>query len=357
MVMEGKTLKFFKIFIFLLGCLSFVNAQDISFTQFYAVPYQINPALTAAINGSYRVGLIYKDQWRNPLTNPFTTTAVGGEVKFDAKRQEKRVKDRFGIGLFFLNDRLNSTALTSSQISFSGSFQKVLNEKTNQFLGAGVQFSVHQRNVNYDQLDFGDEFNQLDGYNQQTAEVLPPNNLGFADLTVGLNYSISPSERNKFQAGFAAHHLLSPNASFFGKKENLNPAIDPNSDLLMRLVAHVSYDRQISEYLYVLPRLMYQQQGNDQEIRLGTNAKYFLPGFQNALFFGAWLSTINNIDGFSLNYVSPLVGIQLKSFIIGLSYDLNIRDLATNQRNFNALELSFRFNGDFYNDTGSCPEF
>jgi len=349
--------KLFKIHFLALTVGFSLQAQDVSFTQFFAVPYQINPALTGAIDGSYRVGMIYKDQWRSALDNPFTTTAVGGEVKFDVKKKESTSADRVGISLFFMNDRVNTFALNTSQISLSGAFHKMLDKKRNQFLGIGAQLSIVQRNINYDQLNFGDEFNNLDGFDQSTFETLPPNNLGYADLNIGLNYSIRPTKKNALQIGLAMHHLTTPNASFFNNIENLNPAIDPISIVERRTVLHVSYDQVMSEYFTLLPRVLFQQQGNDQEFRLGANMRYYLEGFYNALFFGAWVSGINNVDGFSMNYVSPLVGIQIKSFIVGLSYDINIRDLTGGTRNFNAFELSIRFNGDYYNDDGFCPEF
>jgi len=108
-------------FTFLLCCFYSINqavSQDVSFTQFYVMPYQINPALTGTIDGTYRVGMIYKDQWRGGIDNPYTTTAVGGEVKFDVG-QDKRATDRAGISLFFMNDQVDAIALNTSQISLS----------------------------------------------------------------------------------------------------------------------------------------------------------------------------------------------------------------------------------------------
>jgi len=332
-------------------------AQDVSFTQFFAMPYQINPALTGTIDGKYRIGMIYKDQWRGGVDNPYTTTAIGGEVRFDVNPAEKRNPDRAGIGIFFMNDQVNTFSLNTSQIAISGAYHKSLGKDGNQFLGAGAQISIFQRNIGYDNLNFGDEFNELDGFDQTSAEILPPNNLGFVDISLGFTYLIKPRKSTSVLAGAALHHLTSPNASFFEGQENLNPAIDPNSLLLQRIVAHVSVDQKLSEFLHIQPRVLYQQQGYNKEVRIGTNLQYFTEGNLNAFHFGAWLSAVDNVDGFSMNYFSPLVGFQLKSFLIGFSYDINIRQTFGDTRGLDAFELTFRFNGDYYNDDGFCPEF
>lgn len=352
---------FIKIFIFLLCCFYSINqavSQDLNFTQFYVMPYQINPALTGTIEGTYRVGMVYKDQWRGGVDNPYTTTAVGGEVKFDLG-EDRIATDRAGIGLFFMNDQVNAIALNTSQISLSGAYHKLISKENKQYIGIGAQMSVFQRNINYDQLNFGDEFNQLNGFDQISQEVLPPNNLGFFDLSIGLNYHIRPTKSSAFFAGAALHHITTPNISFYKNQDNINPAIDPTSELNIRTVVHLSYDQSIAERITISPRAMVQIQGYDTEVRLGSNMKYYLEGFRNALHFGAYLSMVDNIDGFAMNSLSPLVGFQLKNFLLGLSYDINMRQSFSGTAGLNSFELSLRFNGDFYNEgPGSiCPEF
>ena len=45
-------------------------AQDRHFSQFYSSPLTLNPALTGAFDGKYRVGTNYRDQWRGLLEQP-----------------------------------------------------------------------------------------------------------------------------------------------------------------------------------------------------------------------------------------------------------------------------------------------
>lgn len=52
---------------------STLKAQvDPHFSQYYMYPSWLNPALTGAFDGDYRVTGIYRSQWGN-ITNPFAT--------------------------------------------------------------------------------------------------------------------------------------------------------------------------------------------------------------------------------------------------------------------------------------------
>ncbi|MBK6997474.1 MAG: type IX secretion system membrane protein PorP/SprF [Lewinellaceae bacterium] len=89
-------------FSFLMTVLSTtLSAQDKHFTQFYAAPLSLNPALTGAMEGSYRVGTIYRDQWRKVLDNPIKTFSMFADLRFDTRRK-KNNDDAIGLGLMFL---------------------------------------------------------------------------------------------------------------------------------------------------------------------------------------------------------------------------------------------------------------
>ena len=63
---------------------SVIFAQDKHFSQFYASPMAMNPALAGAFDGKFRVGAIYRDQWRGALDNPFVTFSriLGHEIRY-----------------------------------------------------------------------------------------------------------------------------------------------------------------------------------------------------------------------------------------------------------------------------------
>ncbi len=51
-----------------------LQAQDVHFSQYYTFAQALNPALTGNFDGSYRVALIYRNQWSSFLNkNAFVT--------------------------------------------------------------------------------------------------------------------------------------------------------------------------------------------------------------------------------------------------------------------------------------------
>src|SRR5437868_6623101 len=92
----------------LLVCLFALSsfAQDIHFSQYYASPLTLNPALTANINGMFRVAANYRNQWFTiPVLNsvaPYQTY----QVSFDMPILRERLgNDGFGFGGMFYADK------------------------------------------------------------------------------------------------------------------------------------------------------------------------------------------------------------------------------------------------------------
>ncbi len=166
-------------------------AQDHHFTQFYAAPLQLNPALTGAFDGKYRVGGVYRDQWRALLDQPYKTFAFGADMRF-AMNQTASAKDKIGVGVTFMNDRVDQIGFSTTQLGISAAYHKSLNTQNSQYLSAGFQFGLNQRNVNYDYLSFQDQFNGISKFDNLTYEKLPENNFGFGDLSLGVNYTSAP---------------------------------------------------------------------------------------------------------------------------------------------------------------------
>ncbi|MBL7828902.1 MAG: type IX secretion system membrane protein PorP/SprF, partial [Saprospiraceae bacterium] len=116
--------------LYLIGCLcsliSFeVVAQDKHFTQFYAAPLSLNPALTGAMEGSYRVGAIYRDQWRSVLEEPIKTFSFYADLRFDRKKKNNS-DDAIGLGIMFFNDKVGIVDFSTTQIAVSLAYHKAL---------------------------------------------------------------------------------------------------------------------------------------------------------------------------------------------------------------------------------------
>ncbi|MFN4079901.1 MAG: PorP/SprF family type IX secretion system membrane protein [Saprospiraceae bacterium] len=328
------------------------QAQDAHFSQFFAAPQMLNPALTGALDGRYRVNAIYRDQWRRSLEDPIKTFGLGADLRFNSPLDRAVKKDAVGLGLTFFNDKVAVIDFSTTQIGISLAYHKALGLNAKQFLSAGFQAGLTQRNITYEALNFQDEFNGFNGFTLPTGEELPANNFSYGDYNIGLAYTSIFENGGAFYGGVAMHHILRPVVSFY---ENDDEGDRLFSRYSLQLAASIPLDRGNRNSLH--PRLLAQNQGSHVEINTGLNWRAALGQYgEQALHLGAWVRPVRAIDGFVVDAVIPMVGIELGSFLIGLSYDLNLNTL-TNRRRRSAFELSFTFLGEYDNDSILCPKF
>jgi len=357
----GKTAASLSLLIFLF---SFINiestqAQDKHFTQFYAAPLTLNPALTGSMPGRYRVSGIYRDQWRGVLDNPYVTFGAAIDVNFDIEF-DSRYKDQVAVGLLFTNDKVPEVDFSTNQIGLSAAFHKGLDYDKKQFLSLGIQGILAQRNVNYENLSFDDQFNDLDAFDLGTAENLPENNFSYGDFAVGLNYLYALKTGLVLNVGVGMHHVFSPELSFYEAGADGDSDLFESNPLYSKYSAQLSLQFPISKGIFLMPRVLYAKQGPHTEINAGTNVRVRINDFNNnAIHIGCWVRPVtNNDDGTtSLDAIVGLVGLELGSVSFGLSYDANLNSLSNYQQGQGAIEFSLTYIGSFDNEDILCPKF
>lgn len=341
-------------------CLSkSMYAQDPHFSQYYASPLNLNPALVGSYSGTFRISTIYRDQWRFAVDNPLKTFSASGDVKiamnFGTKKKEK---DFVGLGISFFGDRVTHFDFNTNQISLSLGYHKVLDEKTKQYLGIAFQGGVSQKSVNYEDLEFGDQFNAINGYTLPTDEALPPNNKAYADFGIGLYYSQSPSKKFGYHLGVGYFHLNKPNISYY----NLNEIIDPNvvkvSTIQPKLSFHAGARIETSDRFSVEPRTIILKQDKDLEVNLGSNFRYKFSKTSNQYgLLGIYGRGVDNISGFAPESITIMAGYERNNFILGFSYDQSLRNFIDAPKSLSSLEVSLIYIGEHSNDNQFCPQF
>lgn len=344
--------KFFLLILFSAGLHAAIQAQDKHFTQFYASPLTLNPALTGAMEGTYRVGLIYRDQWKKVLDEPIKTSSISADLRFDRKGK-KNGNDAIGLGIMFFNDKVNVVDFSTTQIAVSLAYHKSIGSGSHQFLTLGLQGGLTQRNVNYGSLQFHDQFDGSTGYTLPTAEALPGNNFSYPDYNVGMNYTADIGKSGRFFAGAAYHHFLQPKISFY---ENNGPGdrLYAKTSAQLAAVLPLTEDNRVQ----IHPRLLFALQGPHLEVNTGTNMRFALGQYgSTALHFGAWARPVRNSDkSFGLDAAVALFGLEINSVLVGMSYDLNLKALQANQRQ-GAFEISITYLGNYNNEEIICPKF
>jgi len=335
------------------------SAQDQNFTQFYASPLLLNPALTGAYSGKIRLGTHYRDQWRGALDDPYVTFGGFVDVKFPLELGSK-YQDAVAIGLMFFNDRVPGIDFSTNQMALSASFHKALDFDNRQFLMGGIQFGLAQRNINYEDLTFDDQFNSIDGYTLNTGEFLPANNFSYSDFAVGVNYVFAPKKRTLYNVGFAMHHVLEPDVSFFSSLADPDNGVDfEDSPLFRKYSVQLSAQFPVSNRMSLVPRLLVASQGPHLGATVGTNLRYQLNDWSgNAIQFGTWLRPVRDVENAPrLDAIVFLVGLEISNVLFGLSYDVNLDDVVNYQQGQGAFEFSIIYLGEYDNESILCPSF
>ena len=343
--------------IILVSLCNVAKTQDRTFSQFYAAPTLLNPALSGGFDGNFRIIGVHRDQWRNALEKPILHTTVNLDLRIPIKKGVDN--DYAGFGLYFISDKAGIFQLSQSTIGLGGAFHKSLDRDGTQVLSAGIQLEANQRNILYEGLTFQDQFDGTSGYTNPTFEDLPENNFAFADIHGGLHYSQQLFGKNKFNIGGAFHHIISPEVSFYKNDDDEAQQAKSSSQLLQRYTFHGGAEIESGENIVLSPRLVAMLQGDHAQIIIGNNFIYEPPGTDIFEFhIGAYLRMVRNVDQNPyLDSGGLLVGFQWENFRLGISYDINLGTLDSQFAGRNALEISLSYFGDYENDDGLCPSF
>jgi type IX secretion system PorP/SprF family membrane protein len=301
-------------------------AQDPTFTQFYANPLYLNPAL-AGSHGCPRFALNYRNQWPQ---------LSGNYITYSASYDQYFKNINGGFGILALHDQQGQGTISTTMGGLFYSYHMKLSRKWKLFVGARAAWI--QKSLDWDKLTFGDMIDPRRGFIYSTGDVPRGGSRGFFDASIG-----AVIFNKYFFGGFAMHHMNEPNESM----------IVGESKLPMRLTAHMGADIVLgrkSRYVnrtVIMPNVIFQYQNGFMELNLGTYVKY------GPFTVGAWY---RNRDAFILT-----AGINNGKFRLGYSYDLTVSKLNNGVSGGShevslGLNLSCRIRPVAFK-TLSCPSF
>ncbi len=318
----------------LISCFSF--GQDIHFSQFYNSPLNLNPGLIGAFNGEFRVVGNQRSQWSS-VTTPYSTYAVS----VDAKRI---FQTPIGAGLSVYQDKAGDGEFSTLQIALGGSFTLKLKDTTQSII-LGVQPAFTQRSINYNKLQFDNQYNgSYYDSNLGNGESFANDGGTYFNLHGGIGWNYKIDTRKEINANIAIHNIIRPQQSFFNE----------NIPLHQRYTLNVNGLFKISEKIDGLPNIVWQKQDNFQELIFGGQGKYHLNnGKYKAVYAGIWY---RNSDAMYFN-----VGMDYADFHFGVSYDLNLSSLqvASNKRGgfeFSLIYILQRYKPDMRRYK-YCPDY
>jgi len=284
-------------------------AQDIHFSQFYNSPLNLNPGLTGAFNGEFRLVANQRSQWSS-VTTPYSTYGLS----VDAKRI---FNSPISTGLSIYNDKAGDSEFSTLQIALGAVYTIPLKDSS-QSISIAAQPAFTQRSINYNALQFDNQYNgNYYDANLGNGETFVNDGRTYFNLHGGVSWNYKIAQRKEVTAGFAMHNILKPQQTFFNE----------NIPLHQRITLHASGLFAVNDKIDVLPTILFQKQNKFKEIIFGGQGKYHLNnGNYKALYAGIWY---RNSDATYFN-----VGLDYASFHFGISYDLNLSSLsvASNHR-------------------------
>jgi len=307
-----------------------LSAQvDPHFTQYYVYPSWLNPALTGAFDGSYRVSGIYRKQWGN-VSVPYTTPGISADFTTSKNLNigGSLLTQTAGDGGYSYTTAYGNFAYTGVRFG-PNEYKRVV---------FGLQFGMIQRRFDPNKLSFGDQWNPILGYSASnpTSDILNARNNNAFDAGVGILYfDAQPGKKANFFAGISVAHITRPSDYFrtYG-----------SAKLPMRTTLHAGVRININDRTTLVPNALWLSQGSARETMLSAYLQ----------------SRLNTSTDFMVgaNYrfndaASPFVGFTVNNMMLSASYDINASDLGRIVKGTNSFEISLTIIG---RKTAKTPE-
>lgn len=314
------------IFVFVL-CLvlsKFSFAQDPNFSQFFASPLTLNPALTGKFDGSYRIAGNYRNQWPSIL-NAFETKTISAD--FGILQNRIPEFDQFGVGILGFTDRAGDGVLVTNSAGLSVAYHKALDEDGFHQLGVGFQGSYVNKRLDITKVTFEDELTPFGFVPGTTSEFFSNNqiNVSYADINAGIFYNGSTNGYNNFYLGASMYHINRPKESFQGG----------NFLLSSRTTIQAGGRIPVGNDNYVHIAANHSMQAKAHNTVVGGAFSYNINHDENNptnVYLGGWMRFNDAII--------PYVGLEFNNILLGATYDVNTSSLKPASNSRGGIEIS-----------------
>ncbi len=306
--------------------ISYVVAQDAEFTQFYANPLYLNPAL-AGTKKCPRININYRNQWPG-LSATFITTSASYDQYVPAISG--------GLGLMVVSDREAKT-LSTTRMSGIYAYQLQVDRKFS--IRIGIEATFFQKSLDWSKLTFGDMIDSRRGFVYDSGDLPRGGTKSGMDFSGGI---VGFSEN--FFIGGAVHHITQPDESLIKGKSPIPIKLTAHAGAVIPLTEPSSKSK--NDGLSLSPNILYRSQGPSNQLNMGL---YINKG---PLVGGVWY---RNSDAFIL-----LVGIKTGVINIGYSYDATISRLTLASGGAHEVSINYTFKCRTRKRTFrsvTCPEF
>ena len=299
--------------------------QDVQYSQYYANPIYLNPALVGS-TGMTRVGFSFRNQWP-ALDQTFVAYTAYADY------YNERLNSGFGLILQGANESFTETSWNELGLAYSYRLQL----SANRFIQAGIQGSFISRDASFGRVILGSQLDINRGQVDLSGSSIAGESLvRTGDAHAGLVYY-----GNRAWLGASMAHLLSPEISYL---------VDGTSRLPRKLGIHGGYrfnlsPGDINDYVNNTDQersfsvgFNYKQQEQFSQLDLGSEF------FFDPLALGIWYRGLPTKYGLP-NHESlvAMLGLSLDSGLdLGYSFDFPLSTFQLG-RSGGSHEVSVRF--------------
>lgn len=315
--------------------------QDPHFSQFYASPVLLNPALTGDHKGPVRGAFVNRRQW-DQLGKPIQTSGASVESKIWLNG------DYIGIGALFINDKAGQVGYVTNSLFVTSSFIKQLGTNS---LSAGIQLGMYETGIDPSQT-FPSQFNAATGSfdlgtNNETSLDF---NRRQMDINLGVMWQSIINGRYQMKTGFSVSHLNRPNEALSDQR-----VVTP----LRYALHHRSYYRLDASWSII----------SESQLMYTATAKQFGTVFQIKRHFNEEVAMFAGLGyrgyGISNDGAILVTGLTYGLLDLGISYDWNISPLSQASTQKTSLEFTVIINTPeprrkrtvIYKKNKPCPVF
>ena len=294
-------------------------AQDPQFSQYYQSPLYLNPGFTGITN-QQRATFIHRIQWPN-LPQAFSTFAASYDIWVDELRS--------GFGIIATTDKMGSAGWRTSTVGFNYSYKVRLTDKI--VFSPGLNFGYGINGLDRSKLQLGDglEFNGV----SLDPDLQRLGNTQYFDFGAGFVLY----NKDLF-LGAAFSHINTPNLSILSTETRLPMKMVIHGGGRITLNGGI---RTVGKASYLTPSFIYRLQGPISQMDIGVN--YHVDPVSIGIWYRGkpWESSVaKSIQQDALIFT---MGIYLKSFNVGYSYDFNTSGLSTATGGAHEISLVYEF--------------
>lgn len=301
-------------------------AQDVRFTQQFANPLRLNPALMGS-NNDLRAILNYRSQWGS-INKGFSTSSVSVLYPVFLKPElwkQNNGKSKLDIGLNVISDQAGAFNTMDALLSLGYG----LRVAPAHFLSMALSGGFVQKSLDASNQTFDEQY-VLGTYSAQnpSGEAVLNQQASYLDIGFGTMWNYFPeNEKINAYAGISGFHLNQPNQTFSGG----------NSTLSSRFSYQAGIKILGNDKANFIPNIIVNTQNGASQLMIGMLTDYKL-GESGKIVLGMWYR--------EKDAIAFQIGYEHKSFIFGYSYDFGHSEItkAIGRLSTHEIALAYKLN-------------